>query len=1455
MVLYKGYCRPLGKKVDFTVKDVISMNTKRGIKWRVKGTYDNYNISTFCSKLVAEDLLNKLPLTMDAEIAYTPAAPTYESEELLPLFSNATKNADEIEAEEEMIEVQEQIQENTNAQELDLHSEKLPAKYYKKNGSLDMRYSICREYAAKRAESQNAVELEAPYIPANPTSSVDVLRATMKKRKQNLAELYQELEQRNMDLKDKHDSDIATYGKVLGSKVLMNKIEATERKILKKIDSIENLQAKIDAKFNLSYRDNKVLKDIRSNDPTTNTASESNYRFDHRYRGSARQRRIARRKAEESFDALGDMEFECSSCKVRLDPHMNENEIKNYFIKGCSECGANSWRLVPPQMEEQLRKGELVTYFWDKDSKEWVEADMPESKEESKFDAESFEAAYTPEQKLDDYTPEQLTTSSAVTGDFFEDSLKYSYGGIQAAEEIPQEETEIVYAEGFPALQNAEAGMVVENIENYYKDKEDKFMTLVVDEATLFRLASDLPIFVELTPSKYAGYTNLKFNYVKNPDLEQKILSYAISLPSDMEQQEEPEYLAGDVRNRLFDVEFDDWAEQEMKTHGKDVSFKEWADEESKSHGDEEFMDWAKHEEESHDERYEAEGGRNVSDFEMGNTDRYEIGDEIIALSSALKRAGDWDWKNVKKIGKGIKQGKYERIQKHMADIDYKTRRVLWDKHHNDFYNLFNDEQMRGLAIPWVTDKYKAESFDAQTWKIKCDVCGEKPIYDTVDSEDYGKEIQVCEECFNNIFTAESFDAERREPVFGDEEDGVVMYADGSLLVKVVGFPTPFSNDPRLIGESMWVVVKKGNEYEGKGYLANKPIHSSLKFGTLIDYGYGTNIRKPMFKGSDKTDIITLKQMLDPNFTGILRTTPDEYYENEMQLFGDEDEEILKEFNEMGLLYSIDDKLWDKKMKGFDAESFEADDEPIFGDWEDGVVMFEDGSLLVRVVGFPGEESMWVVVKKGNEYEGKGYLSNDPNYSSLKFGTLIEYGEGTNTQKPVFKGSDKTDIITEKQMLDPNFTGILRTTPDEYYENEMQLFGDEDEEILKEFNEMGLLYSIDDKLWDKKMKGFDAESFEAEKINTFSEIENEWKDSPVTIYDEADDEFYGVKEILVQEEDDVLEDGQPYLVLNKDSGDLDSPVVYRDFQTGYDAESFEATQERKPRKMCVNCDRQSLAPSASRLGQNICRTCQRRFGLKSKKAESFDAQDEPRKKCINCNKQKLTPSATSKGYTICGTCTRRYNLGGRKYAEESGEDEYKFVGRIPKSMGIGEKTEILRNNLEYVFVKANRPLYPREVVELYNGERGSGKQSKFKKGGLSTGKISRLIKSEPQKYYVSRSGLIHHVGESSMKDYIRNLPAKYYAEENNRLVDSEENILKYLQNSHEYIRRYTAPWKYTSYGIAKEFGVAPSSMRSILRQMELNDLVKTVSKSVEDSPVPTNRKIKIYYLANEKLMN
>ena len=56
-----------------------------------------------------------------------------------------------------------------------------------------------------------------------------------------------------------------------------------------------------------------------------------------------------------------------------------------------------------------------------------------------------------------------------------------------------------------------------------------------------------------------------------------------------------------------FAVEFDDWAKQEMMTHGQEVSFKEWAEEEGEKHGDMDLTDWAKEEEKSHDERYGAE--------------------------------------------------------------------------------------------------------------------------------------------------------------------------------------------------------------------------------------------------------------------------------------------------------------------------------------------------------------------------------------------------------------------------------------------------------------------------------------------------------------------------------------------------------------------------------------------------------------------------------------------------------------------------------------------------------------------------------------------------------------------------------------------------------------------------------------------------------------------------------
>jgi hypothetical protein len=62
----------------------------------------------------------------------------------------------------------------------------------------------------------------------------------------------------------------------------------------------------------------------------------------------------------------------------------------------------------------------------------------------------------------------------------------------------------------------------------------------------------------------------------------------------------------------------------------------------------------------------------------------------------------------------------------------------------------------------------------------------------------------------------------------------------------------------------------------------------------------------------------------------------------------------------------------------------------------------EDGILThVKVIGFPGNESMWVRPDANStENEGTGTLDNDPFCSDLKHGEVIKYGGGTDIMKP-----------------------------------------------------------------------------------------------------------------------------------------------------------------------------------------------------------------------------------------------------------------------------------------------------------------------------------------------------------------------------------------------------------------------------------------------------------------------
>ena len=64
-----------------------------------------------------------------------------------------------------------------------------------------------------------------------------------------------------------------------------------------------------------------------------------------------------------------------------------------------------------------------------------------------------------------------------------------------------------------------------------------------------------------------------------------------------------------------FKVEFNEWADQELMSHGKDISFKDWAQDEGMKHGNTEITEWAQHEDESHNARYGAETFESEEDW------------------------------------------------------------------------------------------------------------------------------------------------------------------------------------------------------------------------------------------------------------------------------------------------------------------------------------------------------------------------------------------------------------------------------------------------------------------------------------------------------------------------------------------------------------------------------------------------------------------------------------------------------------------------------------------------------------------------------------------------------------------------------------------------------------------------------------------------------------------------
>lgn len=168
MVSHIGYCRPMGGKVEFDVARVVKLETKRGIKWQVKGQYEGYNISVFTSEEIAANLTSQLeseePMVFNAEIAWS-------CEESMPYFGpifQAEEVAEEVEEVVEEAPLQEDTKEvtihddteegiETEGSPYNIPSE-IPAQYLKKDGSPDMRYKICKAWVAKNGTKKLEAE-------------------------------------------------------------------------------------------------------------------------------------------------------------------------------------------------------------------------------------------------------------------------------------------------------------------------------------------------------------------------------------------------------------------------------------------------------------------------------------------------------------------------------------------------------------------------------------------------------------------------------------------------------------------------------------------------------------------------------------------------------------------------------------------------------------------------------------------------------------------------------------------------------------------------------------------------------------------------------------------------------------------------------------------------------------------------------------------------------------------------------------------------------------------------------------------------------------------------------------------------------------------------------------------------------------------------------------------------
>ena len=160
---------------------------------------------------------------------------------------------------------------------------------------------------------------------------------------------------------------------------------------------------------------------------------------------------------------------------------------------------------------------------------------------------------------------------------------------------------------------------------------------------------------------------------------------------------------------------------------------------------------------------------------------------------------------------------------------DYGVSYPEWKWRHPASVRVFAEGY--GVDLKSLTGKQK----DWLEWRYKEDVDSKTALFALID------EFKIKTKKAETFFMAEE------EPfrVRGSWGGGVVEFSNGDVFVKVISFPV--TDDSEYAGESMWVVLEEGNEFEGIGILDNDPIHSDIKIGSRIKFTGGNTHYKPHF--------------------------------------------------------------------------------------------------------------------------------------------------------------------------------------------------------------------------------------------------------------------------------------------------------------------------------------------------------------------------------------------------------------------------------------------------------------------------------------------------------------------------------------------------------------------------------------------------------------------------------